>query len=56
MSYTCVDLSKKIHDDQFAKDVKIGLLANNRYLPQKYTYDVRGSKLFEKITLSLIHI
>ena len=52
MSYTCVDLSSKIHDDQFAKDVKTGLLADNRYLPQKYTYDARGSKLFEKITQS----
>ena len=39
MSYTCVDLRSKAHDDQFPNDVKMGMTAGHRYLPLMYNYD-----------------
>ena len=37
-------------NESFAQDVEDGLTARAKYLLPKYFYDVRGSKLFEKIT------
>jgi L-histidine N-alpha-methyltransferase len=36
--------------ERFARDVLTGFSAPRKYLPSKYFYDARGSKLFERIT------
>jgi L-histidine Nalpha-methyltransferase len=36
---------------QMAKDVLQGLTADQKFIPSKYFYDARGSRLFEKICL-----
>ena len=36
--------------ERFARDVLAGFSASQKYLPSKYFYDARGSKLFERIT------
>jgi len=41
-------LDRKYKDD-IAKDIREGLAASRRYIPCKYFYDARGSKLFEDI-------
>jgi L-histidine N-alpha-methyltransferase len=42
---------QKLADSQMAKDVRHGLTADQKFLPSKYFYDARGSRLFEKICL-----
>lgn len=36
--------------ERFARDVLVGFSAPQKFLPSKYFYDARGSKLFERIT------
>jgi L-histidine Nalpha-methyltransferase len=43
--------SKKLAVSQIARDVRRGLTADQKYIPSKYFYDARGSRLFEKICL-----
>ena len=37
------------HQDTFARDVATGLAAPRKWLPPKYFYDERGSRLYEQI-------
>jgi L-histidine N-alpha-methyltransferase len=39
-----------VQHDRFARDVLLGFSAEQKFLPSKYFYDARGSKLFERIT------
>ncbi|OIQ30097.1 MAG: hypothetical protein BM564_04860 [Bacteroidetes bacterium MedPE-SWsnd-G2] len=36
-------------NNQFAKDIREGLTANNKHLPSKYFYDAIGSQIFKEI-------
>jgi L-histidine Nalpha-methyltransferase len=42
---------KESTNSQMAKDVLHGLTADQKFIPSKYFYDARGSRLFEKICL-----
>jgi L-histidine N-alpha-methyltransferase len=42
---------KEVANSQLGKDVRHGLTANQKFIPSKYFYDARGSRLFEKICL-----
>jgi L-histidine N-alpha-methyltransferase len=46
--------AREVHLDtqreRFARDVLLGFSAEQKFLPSKYFYDARGSKLFERIT------
>jgi L-histidine N-alpha-methyltransferase len=42
---------KKLAVSQIARDVLRGLTADQKFIPSKYFYDARGSRLFEKICL-----
>jgi len=35
--------------DQMADDIRLGLAADQKYIPSKYFYDARGSRLFREI-------
>ena len=54
MSYIVLDSLRSRNQasmrDQFAFDVLMGFSAEHKYLPSKYFYDDRGSRLFEAIT------
>jgi L-histidine N-alpha-methyltransferase len=41
----------ELTNSQLAKDVLQGLTADQKFIPSKYFYDARGSRLFEKICL-----
>ncbi len=41
----------ELTNSQLAKDVLRGLTADQKFIPSKYFYDARGSRLFEKICL-----
>ncbi|MGO9567957.1 MAG: L-histidine N(alpha)-methyltransferase [Desulfomonilaceae bacterium] len=45
------DGPEKVADSQIAVDVRRGLAADQKFIPSKYFYDARGSRLFEKICL-----
>ena len=45
-----ISLKNPLETGDFAEDVMRGLKSNPKYLPPKYFYDSKGSKLFEKIT------
>ncbi len=47
---TCIDLTQALPPEQFAEDVRAGLIAPQKYLPVKYLYNHTGSPLFEEIT------
>jgi L-histidine N-alpha-methyltransferase len=42
---------RKLVDSQIARDVLRGLAADQKFIPSKYFYDARGSRLFEEICL-----
>lgn len=42
---------EELNDSQLATDVRRGLTADQKYIPSKYFYDARGSRLFEEICL-----
>ncbi len=42
---------EKLTNLQIATDVRRGLAADPKFIPSKYFYDARGSRLFEKICL-----
>ncbi|MFC1943881.1 L-histidine N(alpha)-methyltransferase [Chloroflexota bacterium] len=44
----CLDAT---YSDDIARDIREGLTASQKYIPCKYLYDARGSKLFEEICL-----
>ena len=54
MTYLVLDsLQQQNHDaqkEQFAFDVLMGFSAPSKFLPSKYFYDAKGSRLFEQIT------
>lgn len=54
MNHSARQLPSPSHHDtqreRFARDVLAGFSAPRKYLPSKYFYDARGSKLFERIT------
>jgi len=54
MTYLVLDSIRNQTQDalkeQFAFDVLMGFSAPSKYLPSKYFYDAKGSKLFEQIT------
>jgi dimethylhistidine N-methyltransferase len=51
LQFYCMDV--QAHQHTFARDVAMGLAAPQKWLPPKYFYDERGSRLYEQIcTLS----
>lgn len=48
-SVQTVDQLNGSYPSDIARDITQGLLAKNKYIPSKYFYDTRGSKLFEDI-------
>lgn len=52
MTYLVLDSIRNQTQDalkeQFAFDVLMGFSAPSKYLPSKYFYDAKGSKLFER--------
>lgn len=44
-----IDTHAEVQRECFAQDVLAGFSAPRKYLPSKYFYDARGSKLFERI-------
>ncbi|HTJ08587.1 MAG TPA: L-histidine N(alpha)-methyltransferase, partial [Candidatus Binataceae bacterium] len=43
------DMDVERHQYAFARDVAFGLTAPQKWLPPKYFYDERGSRLYEQI-------
>jgi L-histidine Nalpha-methyltransferase len=43
------DMDVELHQHTFARDVAFGLTAPQKWLPPKYFYDERGSRLYEQI-------
>lgn len=42
-------MDKSTFDQSFARDVMAGLGANNKFIPSKYLYDEKGSRIFQSI-------
>jgi L-histidine N-alpha-methyltransferase len=47
LQFHCIDA--QTHQHTFARDVAFGLAAPQKWLPPKYFYDQRGSRLYEQI-------
>jgi len=43
------EMNRAVHRQSFARDVALGLTAPQKWLPPKYFYDARGSRLYEQI-------
>src|SRR5690554_4451281 len=42
-------MDKRTFDQSFAKDIMAGLGADNKFIPSKYLYDEKGSRIFQSI-------